>query len=201
MAPVSSIAATTHTNQPDFLAAMERFQIAVAAFGRGDLAEVDRLNDSTPYRTFKTQEPAYFDRLQRITWLALYVTVQVRSQQAAALAVYAALVLHTLRTDDLDGGDADQDDAKFEELCDLCAERVSRLKALHSAWETFCEGLGVSASDIDKMIGLTLMESGGALEVIEETLGEVSPEDDYQRECLDYMTGFWDSMIRDRHPR
>ena len=45
----------------------ERFTIAVAAFGRGDLLEVDRLNDSTNWRTIKIQEPAYFDRLQRIT--------------------------------------------------------------------------------------------------------------------------------------
>ena len=183
----------------DRLTPTERFQIAVAAFGRGDLAEVDRLNDSTPYRTFKIQEPAYFDRLQRITWLALYVTVQVRNQQAAALAVYAAMVLHTMRTQDLDG-DADRDDAKFDELCQLCAERVSRLKALTSAWVTFCEGLGVSASDLDKMIGLPFLGSGGMLEPIEETVGEIALDEEYQRKCLDHMKGFWDSMIRDRHP-
>jgi len=183
----------------DRLTPTERFQIAVAAFGRGDLAEVDRLNDSTPYRTFKTQEPGYFDRLQRITWLTLYVTVQIRNQQTAALAVYAAMVLHTLRDEDLDG-DAAQDDAKFEELCDLCAERVSRLKALCSAWEKFCAGLGVSASDLDKMTGLPLLGSGGTLELIEETVGEVALDEEYQRECLDHMKGFWDSMIRDRHP-
>ena len=177
----------------------ERFQIAVAAFGRGDLAEVDRLNDTTPYRTFKIQDPAYFDRLQRIPWLALYVAVQVRNQQAAALAVYAALVLHTLRADDLDG-DVDEADAKFEALCELCAERVSRLKALTSAWETFCEGLGVSASDLAKMSGLPLLGSGGTLELIEETVGEVAPDEDYRQQCLDHMTGFWDRMIRDRHP-
>jgi hypothetical protein len=185
----------------DRLTPTERFQIAVAAFGRGDLAEVDRLNDTTPYRTFKIQEPAYFDRLQRIIWLALYVTVQARSQQTAALAVYAAMVLCTLRTEDLDVGDADQDDAKFEELCQLCAERISRLKALHSAWESFCAGLGVSASDIDKMTRLPLLGSGGTVELIEETVGEVALDEKYRRECRDRMTGFWDRMIRDRHPR
>ena len=183
----------------DRLTPTERFQVAVAAFGRGDLAEVDRLNDTTPHRTFKIQEPAYFDRLQRITWLAVYVTVQARSQQTAALAVYAAMVLHTLRADDLDG-DADEDHARFEELCQLCVDQISRLKALTSAWETFCTDLGVSASDIDKMTGLPLPGPVGALEVIEETVGEVEPDEDYQRECLDHMTGFWDRMIRDRHP-
>ena len=180
----------------DRLTPKERFQIAVAAFGRGDLAEVDRLNDSTPYRTFKIQEPAYFDRLQRITWLALYVAVQVRNQQNAALAVYAAMVLQTMGTEDLDG-DAAQDDAKFEELCELCAERISRLKALTSAWETFCEGLGVSASDIDKMTGLPFQGSGGVLELIEGAVGEAALDEAYQRECLDHMKGFWDHMIRD----
>ena len=177
-----------------------RFQIAVAAFGRGDLAEVDRLNDSAPYRTVKVQEPGYFARLQRITWLALYVTVQARTHQAAAVAVYAALVLNTLRADDLEGSDADENDAKFEELCQLCVERISRLKALHSAWETFCEGLGVSASDLDKMIGLPFLGSGGMLEPIEETVGEIALDEEYQRECFANLTGFWDRMIRDRHP-
>jgi len=176
----------------------ERFQIAVAAFGRGDLAEVDRLNDSTPYRTFTIQEPAYFDRLQRITWLALYVTVQARNQQAAAVAVYAALVLHAMRTEDLTG-DADQDDAKFEELCELCAERISRLKALASAWETFCAGLGVSASDLDKMTGLPLLGSGGTLELIEETVGEVGLDKEHQRECLDHIKTFWKTKLEDRY--
>jgi hypothetical protein len=179
----------------------ERFQIAVAAFGRGDLAEVDRLNDTTPYRTVKIQDPAYFDRLQRIIWLALYVAVQARNQEAAAVAVYAALVLNTLRADDLEGGDADENDAKFEELCRLCVDRISRLKALSSAWETFCTGLGVSASDIDKMMGLPILGSGGALELIEVTIGEVATDETYERECLDHMTGFWDRMIRDRHPK
>ena len=184
----------------DRLTPAERFQIAVAAFGRGDLAEVDWLNDTTPYRTFTIQEPAYFDRLQRITWLALYVTVQARSQQTAALAVYAAMVLQTMRADDLDG-DTDQDDAKFEELCQLCVDRISRLKALSSAWETFCQSLGVSVSDLDKMTGLPLLGPGGTVELIEETMGEIAPDEDYRQQCLDHMTGFWDRMIRDRHPR
>ena len=63
----------------DRLTPTERFQIAVAAFGRGDLAEVDRLNDSTVWRNLKVQEPAYFDRLQRITWVALYSSVHARN--------------------------------------------------------------------------------------------------------------------------
>jgi len=35
--------------------------------------------------------------------------------------------------------------------------------------------------------------------VIRETVGEISPDEDYKHECLDHVAGFWDSMIRDRH--
>jgi len=51
------------------------------------------------------------------------------------------------------------------------------------------------------MTGLPLLGPVGALELIEETVGEVELDEGYQRECLDHMTGFWDRMIRDRHPR
>jgi len=184
----------------DRLTPTERFQIAVAAFGRGDLTEVDRLNDSTPWRTFKIQEPAYFDRLQRITWLALYVTVHARNEQAAALAAYAALVVHTLRAEDLDAGDMHQDYAKFEALCARCAERTSHLKALYAAWATFCADVGISTTDVDTMTGLPLLGSGGALDLIEEIVGEVAPDEEHQRQCLDRMTKFWQTKIRDRWP-
>jgi hypothetical protein len=181
------------------LTPVERFKIAVAAFGRGDLTEVDRLNDSTPYRTIKVQEPAYFDRLQRITWLALYFSVRARDLQGASLSLFAALVLLTLRAEDRDNGTADEDDAKFEELCDRCAERIARLKALSAAWADFCSGLGLSASDVDKMIGMPVMGSLGQLEIIQEIAGEVPPDEEYQRECLDHMRGFWKIKLEDRY--
>jgi len=61
---------------------VSRFKIAWRPLV-GRLAEVDRLNDSTAYRGIKVQEPAYFDRLQRLTWLTLYFMVDVRNLQLA----------------------------------------------------------------------------------------------------------------------
>jgi hypothetical protein len=176
----------------------ERLKIAVAAFGRGDLTEVDRLNDSTRYLAVKTQDPAYFNRLQRITLLALYFTVHARDLQSAALAAYAALVVHSLTAEDLDAGNTDEDDRKFDRLCELCAERISRLKALYAAWEAFCAELGLSATDIDKMIGLPFLGSGVAPELIEQLVGEIGPDEDYQQECLDHMKTLWKTKLEDR---
>jgi len=180
---------------------IERFKVAVAAFGRGDMAEVDRLNDSTTYRTIKVQEPAFFDRLQRITWLSLYFTVHSRNLQITVLAGFSAMVIHLLGSDSrTDQGEAaEADDLKFDELMDLCEQRISRLKALHAAWVEFCSGLGVSASDVDKMIGMPFMGGMGQLEMIQEIVGEVPPDEEYQRACLDHMRSFWKTKLEDHY--
>ena len=179
----------------------ERFKVAVAAFGRGDLAEVDRLNDSTHWRTIKVQEPAYFDRLQRITWLALYFMVYARNLQTSILALFSAMMIRLLQSDSRrdKGEPTEKDDAKFDDLVELIEQRISRLKGLHAAWVEFCSGLGVSASDVDNMIGMPFMGELGQLEPVQEIVGEIPPDEDYQRECLDHMRSFWKTKLEDRY--
>lgn len=171
----------------------ERFQIAVAAFGRGDLVEVDRLNSSTSWRTLKVQEPAYFDRLQHLVWLALYMTAHARDQRVAAIAAYAALVMQMRQAEDLDARCSQEDEMKFEKLRDLCVERVSHLKALYAAWEEFCGGVGISTSDVDRMTGLPILALDGAIDLIEKIVGEVEPDAGYRQQCLGRITELWNS--------
>ncbi len=182
------------------LTSQERFQIAVAAFGRGDLTEVDRLNESAPWRQFKIQEPAYFDRLQRITWLALYVAVQARGLQSAVLATFTAVVLHVLGGEPDDASDAgpEMNASGFDDLCGLCEDKVARLKALHSAWTESCVGLGISATDIDNMFAMPLLGGLGLLDLLEEIVGEVAPDEDYRQQCLGHMTQFWNTKVHGR---
>jgi hypothetical protein len=45
----------------------ERFRAAIEAFGRHDLKEVDRLNDSCSVKTVRMQCPAYFGQLRAST--------------------------------------------------------------------------------------------------------------------------------------
>lgn len=179
----------------------ERFQIAVAAFGRGDLTEVDRLNASTGYRVVKVQEPAYFDRLQRLTWLTLYFTVQSRNLQLAVLAGFSALIVRLPAFgDESDNAEATEgDDLNFEALVELIEQRISRLKALHAAWVEFCSGLGVSAEDVDNMTGTPFMGELEQLEPVQEIVGEIPPDEEYRRECLDHMRSFWRTKLEDRH--
>ncbi len=178
----------------------ERFQIAVSAFGRGDLTEVDRLNDTTSWRTFKIREPAYFDRMRNITWLALYVAVHARGLQSSVLANFFGIVVHVLQADAGDAPDTGPElgASGLDDLCGLCEDDIAQLKALHSAWTEFCAGLGISATDIDNMFRMPLLGGLELLDVLDEIVGEIPPDEDHRRECLDHMTEFWNTKIKDR---
>ena len=63
----------------------------------------------------------------------------------------------------------------------------------------FCSGLGLSASDIDNMIGMPFTGRLGHLELIQEIVGEIPPDEPYQREYLNYMTTFWKTKLEERY--
>jgi hypothetical protein len=43
------------------------------------------------------------------------------------------------------------------------------------------------------------MGSSVALELIEQIVGEIAPDEGYQRECLDHMRSFWNTKLEDRY--
>ena len=73
----------------------------------------------------KIQEPAYFDRLQRIVWLALYFTVDARDLQITGLAAFSALTIYEFKSESgAVEGEASEDDAKYDALVGLCQQKV-----------------------------------------------------------------------------
>ena len=121
--------------------------------------------------------------------------------QITVLAAFSAMIIHLLQSDSRreKGEPTEGDDAKFDDLVELIQQRISRLKALHAAWVEFCAGLGVSASDVDTMTGMPFMGGMGQLEIVQEIVGEIPPDPEYQRECLDHMRSLWKTKLEDRH--
>ena len=89
------------------------------------MAEVDRLNDSTAYRSVRVQEPACFERLQRLTWLTLYFTVRVCDLQLTVLVVFSVMMIR-LESDGRREEGESSGDAKFAEMIELIEQKISR---------------------------------------------------------------------------
>jgi hypothetical protein len=139
--------------------------------------------------------------LQRITWLTLFFVVNAWNLQLTVLVGFSAMSIHLLQSDSraVNGEWAEEDDLKLDDIVEVCREKVSFLKALHAAWEEFWSELGVSASDIDNMIGMPFMGGMGPMDFVQEIVGEVPLDEEYQRECLAHMQTFWKTKLEDRY--
>jgi hypothetical protein len=170
------------------LTPVERFKIAIAAFGRKDFAEVDRLNGSAPYRSVREQEPAYFERLRRLNLLASYISIEVRDVQKVA-AVLFLMTIHHAQTR------SEASDAAFEKSADECGSAIAKLKAMRTAWETFCAHVDLRPEDVDGILPKPVFGKPGLAEIVEEILGEIEPDEEILREYEVHLRDFWHSRI------
>ena len=98
----------------------------------------------------QVQEPAYFDRLQRMAASPCTSPTDACGLQLTALAAFQAITIHLFASNaSADEREATEVEEKFDALVKFCEQRIARLKALHAAWDEFRSGLGVSASGID----------------------------------------------------
>ncbi len=128
------------------------------------------------------------------------MTVQVRNLRATGLAAFSAMVLYLLGADGREEADANGEaDQKFDELVELCSDRISLLKALMEAWKQFCAGLGISDVDVDGMVVMPFASGLRQLDVIQDIVGDIPNSEDYRREWPDHMDQFWRMKIEDNH--
>jgi hypothetical protein len=172
----------------DRLTPVERFKIAIAAFGRKDLAEVDRLNGSAPYRSVREQEPAYFERLRRLSLLAAYLSVEIRDLQLKAAVLFCATVSHAQTR-------SDASDAAFVDAAEACCSVIERLKAMRTAWETFCAHVDLRPEDVDGILPRPVFGKPGLMEIFEDIFGVIEPDEAVQQEYEVHFRDFWHSRI------
>lgn len=167
------------------LTPVERFKIAIAAFGRKDLAEVDRLNGSAPYRNVREQEPAYFERLRRLSLLALYLSVEVRDLHIAAAVLFCVTMDHAKT----------RSEARYEASVEACCSAIAKLKAMRIAWETFCAHVDLLPEDVDGIIPRPVFGKPGLMEIFDDVLDVIEPDETALREYEDHFRDFWHSRI------
>ena len=109
----------------------ERFRVTVEAFARGDIEEVDRLQDTCGYVSIRQHAPAYFQRLRSFWELSMMQGIKVRDQ-----LILFYIGLHRLTRDEPDERD-------------VLVTAVENIKALTTAWEVFCNELAIDPDKAD----------------------------------------------------
>lgn len=103
----------------------QRFRVTIEAFSRGDLEEVDRLQDTCGYVNVRMHAPCYFQRLRSFNELSMLQGIKIRDQLTLFYIGFERMARH--------GPDEG----------DLFATSIANIKALITAWEMFCQELGI----------------------------------------------------------
>lgn len=128
------------THLYDQLTAKERFAVAVEALARGDMDELDRLNDTCPRKNYMIGDLAYHTRLTELWRMALLAKHEVLELSQNLTALLAILV--TLESDD-------REDSESYEIAAVAYERgLAILKGKRAAWDDFCSELGLTGDDV-----------------------------------------------------
>jgi hypothetical protein len=127
----------------------ERFRIALEAFARHDLHEVDRLNETCGYVTLRMHGPAYFGRLRGFHEIAMLHGILVREQVIVLMGALFRLSRSILppAADISDASDATEsataEPSAEDEAVQLFGDTVSQIKGYAQAWEDFCADLSI----------------------------------------------------------
>ena len=152
------------SNHYQHLTADERFRLFVAAMGRKDDQELDRLENTAPMRTYRCVDEDYKRRKLHFINIALLSTIGwLRMELFAAVS----MALTTLIEQEQETDQPDRLDVAFRKL-------YIAGKARRNGWKRFCESVGV---DADPMLIWTTGDTEVAENILELT---------YERYCEAY---------------
>ena len=127
------------SNQYQYLTADERFRLFVAAIGRKDDQELDRLENTAPVYTYRCVDDAYKLRKVRFIDMGLMSMVGWLQQD-----LYAAITMALAMTVD----DPEETDEQPGRLSSAFRKLYVASRARRQGWKQFCEYLGVEPDAI-----------------------------------------------------
>jgi hypothetical protein len=163
------------SKQYALLTADERFRFFVAAMGRQDEQELDRLENSCPRKTYTGQDYAYTQRKMFFIVLSFATAVtKLRNDLACLWALVAALAM-----DEED----DEDSANQDKALDVFRQLMRLRDAKRNGWVGFCEQIGadpdaIVAPFLGDLVETVMRLTEAAYESLEESLGQTGADDD-----------------------
>jgi len=167
----------------DRLNPIERVRAFVDAAGRHDTAEMDRLNDTCPRKTYLAEDRAYS---RRKTWFWL-LALSLHGD-AARCAEHALFALSTIPIID-EAANPDLMD-KMERAFEVS---VRRYRAKMAAWDRFCDQTGIPADSVRSAYGIPDDEPMELAIDISAALGFPGPSDEEIDEQLQPMLSGWNA--------
>ena len=121
------------------LTAEQRVRAAVAAVARGDESEVKRLRETCPKRTYRMNDAAFSDRLERLWSLSLAMECDLRG-----------LTIRVLQGSSKALEIGDDNAEELDKVISETDEIIIEIASIDEAWRQTLEGLGIDLEDMNK---------------------------------------------------
>jgi len=173
------------SKQYALLTADERFRLFVAAMGRQDEQELDRLENSCPRKTYTAQDYAYTQRKMFFTILSFAMAVtKLRNDLACLWALVAALAMD----------EEDDESAKQDKALNVFRQLMRLRDAKRNGWVAFCEQIGaepdaIVAPFLSDLVESIMRPAEAAFESLEED------QDDADSDAHRVTTGELNALI------
>ena len=143
----------------DSLDADQRFRLFMAAMGRNDLADADKIDAGCPRKTYVMEDADYLRRKQKAFIISLTHIAEMWITRCVEMSTLVSVLV-------TEGNEKNQ--ALHQQSIELLGKLVSVRLAKAQAWNEFAEEIGITAKLIES--GLSL---GGNGEVMNELFDTV----------------------------
>ena len=162
----------------------ERFRLFIEAAGRHDLQEMDRLNDSCPRKTYRSEDTAYTHRKLKFFNMYLAHSIAVAHTDTPALASLLMLVAFE--------GDEERT-ALLDDVEAAVVKLTVRRLSMNEAWRQFCEEIGLESDSVDNIYEsdrdwLMAMVNNT---IAQATLAELAPDEAQVKNWLESWRESW----------
>jgi hypothetical protein len=173
------------------LTADERFRLFAQAAIRGDTAELDRLNNTCPRKTYVCDDYAYTKRKTNFILLSLWQQQFLR--QIEHYSTIALLVgLNSDEQEHHESADSSVGDQAMDCFMQAMRLRASRIEA----WRRFCEKIGLPADFPPTLAAPTDTAEWMAspAERVAKELGDISPEQEMVDRHMSALCEVWTNL-------
>jgi hypothetical protein len=168
----------------DTFTPIERMRLFIEAAARRDIAELDRLNNTCPRLTYRTEDWKY-SRLK----IVLYDLALAQSGDRSKFELLACFALTIIVATEGDN-DTEQENA---EAVSMFTDAVTAYRAKSEAWERFCRQIGIKRETAETAFGLGQSPVIQVIESVAESL-DLAPGFDEQKvvQELASLEALWD---------
>ena len=170
----------------EYFTPTERLNLSIAAIGRKDQEEVDRLQRSCLVRNWTARDLEYQSYFISYSIICIQFYTICADLFTRITAYSYTFLLEAQKSKNKEDKIAIAPNVKMREISDKQDALIAQLKAVYEGFYQFCDAVGLNGGDILKTINFGALDHDGYL-----SMEHVGADEECTKEVKELFRGFW----------